>query len=331
MTLLHPHPALKAVSEQASPADQWMNDDDHRYGALRLSYAFEYAVMEQADKNENTHFNFDIYDTYEWYLKLGPVSNINAKYLHDSIPYWNDTVEHPDYDAFWKREAWVNQLHASPVPNLNVAGFWDQEDPWGPVADLPPLRGERSAGQQLHGRRSVVPRPMAAPKGEIDRPDPVRRARHRARVPREYRSAVLPLLSARQRREVSLEGEHLSIRLQHLAHLRRVAAEASEARRTSICMPTGRSPSTRRQLARRSSRNMFPIQRTRCPIASGRSRRPIQAATGGPGKWPTSALSITGRTSSAMSARRSISDLIVTGHWQRSCSRPLPEPTAISW
>src|SRR2546430_16495475 len=23
-------------------------------------------------------------------------------------------------------------LHASTVPNLNVAGFWDQEDPWGP-------------------------------------------------------------------------------------------------------------------------------------------------------------------------------------------------------
>src|SRR5437899_4558940 len=29
MTLLHPHPALKAVSEQASPADKWMNDDFH--------------------------------------------------------------------------------------------------------------------------------------------------------------------------------------------------------------------------------------------------------------------------------------------------------------
>jgi uncharacterized protein len=132
LTLLHPHPALKAVSEQASPVDQWMNDDMHRYGALRLSYAFEYSVLEQADKNENTHFHFDIYDTYEWYLKLGPVSNINAKFLHSSLPFWNDTVEHPDYDAFWKREAWVNQLHSSPVPNLNVAGFWDQEDPWGP-------------------------------------------------------------------------------------------------------------------------------------------------------------------------------------------------------
>jgi putative CocE/NonD family hydrolase len=132
MALLHPHPALAAMSEQASPADEWMNDDDHRYGALRLSYAFEYAVLEESDKNKNTHFDFDQYDTYSWYLSLGPLSNINARFLHGSIPYWNAMVAHPDYDDYWKREAWVRQLHASTVPNLNVAGFWDQEDPWGP-------------------------------------------------------------------------------------------------------------------------------------------------------------------------------------------------------
>lgn len=132
LTLLHPHAALKAISEQASPVDQWMNDDDHRYGALRESYDFEYAVMEQADKNSNTHFAFETYDTYQWYLDLGPLPNINAKYLHGKISYWNASVEHADYDEFWKKEAWVRQLHASTVPNLNVAGFWDQEDPWGP-------------------------------------------------------------------------------------------------------------------------------------------------------------------------------------------------------
>ena len=72
------------------------------------------------------------YDTYEWYLNLGPLSQANAKYVHGSLPAWNDAMAHPDYDQFWKKEAWVNQLHQSTVPNLNVAGFWDQEDPWGP-------------------------------------------------------------------------------------------------------------------------------------------------------------------------------------------------------
>src|SRR5579872_3569623 len=132
LALLHPHPALKAISEQASPVDQWMNDDDHRYGALRESYDFEYAVYEQADKNANTHFEFETYDTYSWYLNLGPLANINNKYLHGKIPYWNSIVQHPDYDAFWRDEAWVTQIKGAFVPNLNVAGFWDQEDPWGP-------------------------------------------------------------------------------------------------------------------------------------------------------------------------------------------------------
>jgi putative CocE/NonD family hydrolase len=132
MTLLAPHPALKAVSEQASPADQWMNDDDHRYGALRESYSFEYAVMEQSDKLKNTNFEFDVYDAYDWYLALGPLSNINARYLHGTIPAWNAIVNHPNYDALNKREAWYTQITGSTVPNLNVAGFWDQEDPWGP-------------------------------------------------------------------------------------------------------------------------------------------------------------------------------------------------------
>jgi putative CocE/NonD family hydrolase len=132
LALLHPHPALKAISEQAAPVDQWMNDDMHRYGALRESYALEYSVLEEADKNKNTHFDFDLYDTYEWYLGLGPLANVNAEYLHGSIPFWNEVVAHPDYDSFWKKEAWVRQLHSSTVPDLNVAGFWDQEDPWGP-------------------------------------------------------------------------------------------------------------------------------------------------------------------------------------------------------
>src|SRR5207244_1018876 len=133
LSLLKPHPALKAVSEQASPADLWMNDDSFRYGAFRLSYSFEYAVYEEADKYANTHFKFDTYDTYQWYLDLGPLSNVNKKYLHGKIKSWNDYVAHPNYDSHWKKVNFLPLLKKqTTVPNLNVAGWWDQEDPWGP-------------------------------------------------------------------------------------------------------------------------------------------------------------------------------------------------------
>ena len=88
--------------------------------------------MTGTEKNKNTHFEFSDYDTYQWYLDAGPNSALDDKYLHGTVAAWNSAMAHPDYDEFWKRQAWMRQLHSSPVPNLNVAGFWDQEDPWGP-------------------------------------------------------------------------------------------------------------------------------------------------------------------------------------------------------
>ncbi len=132
MGTLDPHPALKAVSEQATPSDMWMGDDFHHNGAFRLSYGFEYAYMEEATK-EDADFPFDLYDTYDWYLKLGPLSNVNEKYFHNKIPTWNDFVKHPDYDDFWKKQSLQYRLGAPTVPNLHVAGYWDQEDFYGPL------------------------------------------------------------------------------------------------------------------------------------------------------------------------------------------------------
>ena len=132
MGALEPHPALKAISPQASPADMWLGDDFHHNGAFQLSYGFEYAYELESGKNL-AHFDFDRHDTYDWYLSLGPLSNVNAKYFHGKVPTWNDFAAHPDYDAFWKRQTMIPHIKAVKVPTLNVAGWWDQEDFYGPV------------------------------------------------------------------------------------------------------------------------------------------------------------------------------------------------------
>jgi putative CocE/NonD family hydrolase len=132
LTLLAPHPALKAIAELAAPADEWMNDDLHRYGALRLSYAFDFTVYTELDKQANSYFPYPIWDTYEWFLKLGPLSNVNRHHFHGKLPMWNLIVTHPDYDQLWKSKAWYKHISSTSVPTLNVAGFWDPEDPWGP-------------------------------------------------------------------------------------------------------------------------------------------------------------------------------------------------------
>jgi len=133
MALLEPHPALKAASEQASPADMFLGDDFHHNGAFRLSYGFEYAALLESAKEANTNFKFDRADTFQWYLGLGVLSNANEKYFHDKLPTWNDFVNHPNYDEFWKRQAFFSYIGEPKVPNLNVGGWWDQEDFYGPL------------------------------------------------------------------------------------------------------------------------------------------------------------------------------------------------------
>jgi putative CocE/NonD family hydrolase len=130
MAMLDPHPALKAVSPQASPADQFLGDDFHHNGAFRLSYGFEYVAMMETNKT-NTDFKFDRKDTFEWYLRLGALRNVNDKYFHGKLPTWNDFVAHPNYDDFWKKQAFAPYLTRVTVPTLHVAGWWDQEDFYG--------------------------------------------------------------------------------------------------------------------------------------------------------------------------------------------------------
>ena len=134
MGALDPHPALEAIVPQASPADMWIGDDFHHNGAFRLSYGLEYAYMMESSKEITSAATLiDRYDTYDWYLELGPLSNVNRRFFREAIPTWNDFVRHPDYDAFWKRQAFAPWLTRVTVPTLNVAGWWDQEDFYGPI------------------------------------------------------------------------------------------------------------------------------------------------------------------------------------------------------
>jgi uncharacterized protein len=147
MGMINPHPALKAASEQACMGDTWLGDDFFHNGAFRLSYGFEYTALLETSA-ENFSFSFDRFDVYDFYLRLGALSNANAKYFRDKLPTWNEFVEHPSYDEFWKHHAVAYGLKQGTVPNLNVAGWWDQEDFYGPMATY--ARLEKSDSKHLN-------------------------------------------------------------------------------------------------------------------------------------------------------------------------------------
>ncbi len=126
--LLEPHPALKALSPQAAMGDTWMGDDFFHQGGFRLAYGYEYVYSVENTKGGDDP-KFEIYDTYEWYLKKGALSN----FITPRLPTWKAFIEHPNFDAYWQARSAVLYLKNASVPTLHVAGWFDQEDFYGPM------------------------------------------------------------------------------------------------------------------------------------------------------------------------------------------------------
>lgn len=112
--------------------DLFLGDDFHHNGAFRLSYGMEYSYEVEHDPTTDSDFPFPQFDVYDWYLKLGPLKNVNEKYFHHTVPTWNHFAEHPNYDAFWQQNSPLNYVRQPEVPMLHVGGYYDQEDINGP-------------------------------------------------------------------------------------------------------------------------------------------------------------------------------------------------------
>jgi uncharacterized protein len=149
MAGINPHPAVKAISPQAPMTDTWMGDDFFHQGAFRLSYGFEYAGSMELSSDMSVPVPIDAWDTYDWYRRLGPLGNADAKYFRGKVPTWQAFVAHPAYDAFWRTRAVQRVLRAPSVPTLTVGGWWDQEDRYGPLATYRALEQGDSSRQNF--------------------------------------------------------------------------------------------------------------------------------------------------------------------------------------
>lgn len=133
------HPALKAISPQAPVTNWFLGDDFHHNGALFLLDTFSFfsgfgKPRPQPTRKSSWGFDYDEGDAYDFFLKLGPLSNVNAKYFKNDIAFWNDVLAHPSLDEFWKaRDPRPNYRAVKPAV-LTVGGLFDAEDLWGAVA-----------------------------------------------------------------------------------------------------------------------------------------------------------------------------------------------------
>ena len=95
MTTIEAHPALKAASPQAPVSDWFMGDDRHHNGAFFLMGSFAFISSFGAPRPEpvtSGYAPFKDYgtpDSYEFYLGLGPIKNINEQIFKGENRIWN--------------------------------------------------------------------------------------------------------------------------------------------------------------------------------------------------------------------------------------------------
>ncbi len=137
--MIDAHPALKAVSPQAPIAD-WRYDDFFHHGAFFLPHNFNFFASfgrprpEPTKDRSGNRFDHGTPDGYQFFLDVGPVSNLDRDYLKGDVAFWTEVLQHPNDDAFWRARDILPHLHNVAPAVLTVGGWFDAEDLYGPLA-----------------------------------------------------------------------------------------------------------------------------------------------------------------------------------------------------
>ena len=135
---IDPNPAVKAISPQAPMTNLWLGDDFFHNGAWRQSYGYDYAMgLETSKENAFGKLNED---AYNFFLDAGSLAGDIKKANVGILPTWQGFLDHPSYDHYWQIRAVEDHLTKVNVPTLEVGGWWDQEDMWGPQAEYAALK-----------------------------------------------------------------------------------------------------------------------------------------------------------------------------------------------
>jgi len=135
--MIDAHPALKAASPQAPIMDWFMGDDWHHNGALFLSNAFNYLANfdrprpRPIARSPYPPFDHGTVDGYDFFMRLGPLANADARYFKGEVAFWTELMKHGSYDAFWQARNLRPHLRNIKPAVLTVGGWFDADNLFG--------------------------------------------------------------------------------------------------------------------------------------------------------------------------------------------------------
>lgn len=136
------HPALKACSPQAPVSDWFHGDDVHHNGALFLTQEYWFYTNFQPFKAPTSDRAAAIapfkgqntFDSYAYFLDLGGIKEVSDSYesaIGSRHPYWDEMMQHPNYDQYWKDRNILPKLKNIKCATMTVGGWYDNEDLYG--------------------------------------------------------------------------------------------------------------------------------------------------------------------------------------------------------
>ncbi len=132
------HPAVKAISPQAPMTNVWLGDDFFHNGAFRETYGFDYVQQLEGQRTDVRVQSKE--DTFDFFLRNvnfeGAAKAASITPLPTAVRFLNE----PTYTKFWQSMAVEQKQTKVEVPTLEVGGYWDQEDMWGPQAEYAALK-----------------------------------------------------------------------------------------------------------------------------------------------------------------------------------------------
>src|SRR5699024_1812041 len=128
------HPALVASSPQAPIADFFF-DDFHRNGVFTMSYwaAVPWFGFQSEPTSERWYQGPQVQtdDDYAFYLnKVTPLKKTDQYFSNNNF-FWNNIVNHPNYDEFWQKRNIRPALRGIDNGVLVVGGWFDAQDLFG--------------------------------------------------------------------------------------------------------------------------------------------------------------------------------------------------------
>lgn len=152
MACIDANPALKAASPQA-PISNWFIDDDfHRHGAFVLPMFFNFyqtfgVKRDSLIKNWPKRMSYASPDAYDFFMGLEPLSNIDKKYFHGQIAFWETFKKHPNYDAYWQSRNTLPHFKKVKPAVMTVGGWYDSEDFYGTIHTFETIRKNNPEGK----------------------------------------------------------------------------------------------------------------------------------------------------------------------------------------